>query len=296
MRQQQAAGMAAQRQQTPVAQQHLAAQRHQQEVESSGQRRTPSLARGESYGTTGVASPRMNNNIGIPAPPPRPMSALSQQSHGSSSSPYPAYGEGSAQPYQGYPPSQQAQQQQQPGPSQAQLTADARTIADQYASIQSIITAPTFRALPPSLQNQLQTNAQGLLHQMQAAATAATVMGRMPQGGSPAGQRAPSPRARAPSYSQSPQLGHTQIRQTSGSYAGSHAGSPPPSVLMQPGSGVESSASYFREQYVPLLLVVLSDWADRRFADSLSSSKDCYARSRSRPQSVNLKTRRRLRR
>ncbi|GEM08379.1 hypothetical protein Rt10032_c05g2396 [Rhodotorula toruloides] len=154
---------------------------------------------------------------------------------------------------------------------------DDRPIAEQYSSVQAIISAPTFRQLPPALQQQMQTQAQNLLYQMQAQAVAAARGGGVDQGQqqqcmmtpAPPGPAAvaSSPRNRVPSYSQSPHVAHAQVRQASvgvaepqyaGSYAGSLAGSPP--VMQQipqqqqvrptsaTSTGDNSSAAFFREQ------------------------------------------------
>lgn len=249
MRQQQQAGMAAQQQQTLLAQQHFQRQqleRQQQELEANGARRTPSVGRID-------GSPRVSN---VPTPPPRPMSSMSQQgaSHGS-----PAYSQdGSAQHQPQFP-------QQPQGPPLAQLEQAARAATDQFVSVQNIVNAPTYRQLPPPVQNQMQAQMHGLYQAMQAAqsrfqqATAAAAQqGALARSMSPGPrpQMGPGPQTRTPSFGQSPQLQQAQVRVPSagfggshaGSVAGSHAGSPPSTHQQLPASAVESSASYFREQ------------------------------------------------
>lgn len=175
-------------------------------------------------------------------------------------------------------PVQQPQQVPPSAPSAAGGGGDERPIAEQYSSVQAIISAPTFRQLPPVLQQQMQTQAQNLLYQMQAQAVAAA------RGGSSVNQAqqqqrmtTPAPtgpsatprsaHTRVPSYSQSPHIAHAQVRQSSvgapgtqyaSSYAGSMGGSPPVMQQLPPhqqarptsatSAGETSSAAFFREQ------------------------------------------------
>ncbi|KAL7338888.1 hypothetical protein BJY59DRAFT_326756 [Rhodotorula toruloides] len=210
---------------------------------------------------------------------PRPGSAMQGQQF----APQPPPALAPQQQFQPPPPRTPVQQPQQvppsapPAPTGATgVGGDDRPIAEQYSSVQAIISAPTFRQLPPALQQQMQTQAQNLLYQMQAQAVAAARGGGVNQAQqqrmttpAPTGPAtvASSPRNRVPSYSQSPQVAHAQVRQASvgvpgtqyaGSYAGSMAGSPP--VMQQlahqqqvrptsaTSAGESSSAAFFREQ------------------------------------------------
>lgn len=256
IRQRQAAGMVAQQQQTLMAQQHLAQQRHQQEMEQA--RRTPSISVVE----RASASPRMSNAMIPPPPvsssttnaPARPMSAIGQQQP--SSMPPSMYSQQqhvpSSTPLAGYPDQQQQQRQLN------QIAQEARNAQEQYNSLQAILVSPTFGSLPEELQNQLQSNAQQHLSQMNAANAALNRLQNSAAGGggggagmmSPQVQHAPSPRTRAPSYNQSPQMQHSQIKPRTGSYAGSQAGSvaagsPPMSSNVPEASG---SGAFLREQ------------------------------------------------
>ena len=264
-----------QQHQAMMAQQQ--AQQHQLQQAMLAQQREHQQAMSANGGSN-AGSPRI---APLTNPPPssqqsqiRPPSAMSH------SSPYNA-----PSPAHSHAPSPAASQSQIPiaQPSQPSNSADQRPLADQYAGIQSIISAPTFRQLPPPLQQNLQQQAQTLLYQMQAATMA---MAR--NGGGPPSQPpnrmmspaltnnsiAPSPRPRVPSYSQSPQVQHAQVppsrmssvgpvqgggggpqSQYAGSYAGSMAGSPPgtgQSQQQRPTSAMSGhapdSAALFREQ------------------------------------------------
>ncbi|KAM0746345.1 hypothetical protein T439DRAFT_136899 [Meredithblackwellia eburnea MCA 4105] len=221
-------------------------------------------------------NPAMQNNSrsSTPAngPPGRPRSSLSQHHPDSQAhSPYAAQEQMLAR----MPP---PQYQQPPPPPQhqpvnfAQIAQEARAATEQFNSIQQIVHGPTFRQLPPALQNQMRSQmaalyqsmqaAQSRMHQAHAAAQAQAqhpppqMMG--PNPGQPMGvagqmQHQMPPQNRNMPYGQSPQFPHAQIRQQlPGGYGvpnppqQSYGGNVPGSHMQ--GGGETSSAAYFQEQ------------------------------------------------
>lgn len=113
------------------------------------------------------------------------------------------------------------------------LSLDNQSAAEQYASLQVIISGPTFPSLQSNLKQQLQMNAQTLLYRMQSEAALA---------GGVAGNSLAS---------QQQQLGIGQFRAVSRGRSPSGGGRPMSASFggeSAPGSAVESSSSYFREQ------------------------------------------------
>ncbi|BGP07206.1 hypothetical protein JCM10049v2_003037 [Rhodotorula toruloides] len=254
----------------------------QQQAQQLQQSPTPYAALSQQQQQTDMRQPQTQTPQRPPSAAanlPRPGSAMQGQQF----APQPPPPLAPQQQFQPPPPRTPVQQPQQvppsapPAPTGATgVGGDDRPIAEQYSSVQAIISAPTFRQLPPALQQQMQTQAQNLLYQMQAQAVAAARGGGVNQAQqqrmttpAPTGPAtvASSPRNRVPSYSQSPQVAHAQVRQASvgvpgtqyaGSYAGSVAGSPP--VMQQlahqqqvrptsaTSAGESSSAAFFREQ------------------------------------------------
>lgn len=286
LRQQQLAGMQTQQQSTMGQQQPQQQQRYTQQQQSRPQQQqqqlqqqlpqqqqvfmqqgqppqqrsqTPQLA-----GTPRQSAQPLPQQM-MMGQPPRPGSAIGQQNHVASPASYsgsPAFANANLPP----PAPQQQQQQYMQGGQPGQP--NSLSVAEQYTSVQNIIQAPTFRNLPPPLQDQLRNQAQGLLFQLQAASVSNARnagIGASPGPGrvmSPAvGQHpgpSPSPHQRMPpGYSQSPQLQHGQIRQASGGYSSSMVGSPASSngamlphqqQSMPPPQGTDSSAAFLREQ------------------------------------------------
>lgn len=219
-RQQQMATFTATQQQMMLAQQHLVTQRQAQATERQHQ---PSA---------NVESPRLTNAV----PFKRPGSALGHTSYSASS-----------------PPSLSA-----PSPSAQQIApapphVDARPLTEQYSAIQAFINSPNFATQPPNVQQQLRGNAQQLLYRIRAEAAVAVRTSSVPvdRAASPMGIPAASPR-----HLPSPQLQQSQFRRTSinaGSTT-SHAGSPSATGNAGGTPQAESSSSFFREQYVDILI------------------------------------------
>lgn len=132
------------------------------------------------------------------------------------------------------------------GQSQHQL--DTRSASEQYASLQAIFSSPNFLSHPANLRQQLQLNAQQLMYRMQAETAAAALatktavpggsgsVNRSPSLGSAGGAGTPSS---STMFAPSPTIGGSG--RSIGASFGEVGGA---------GASVESSSSYFREQYV----------------------------------------------
>ncbi|GAA5854782.1 hypothetical protein JCM3766R1_005965 [Sporobolomyces carnicolor] len=284
-------------QQNYVRQQQYQAMLAQQQQQALNQSASPAPSQPSS-----APSPRMvvNNSVSNPSmmqqqpPQTRPPSAMSHLSPYATNAPSPA----TSQQHHHHPPPSPASTAQAEssatgpiggGEAQQQQQQQQRPLAERYAGIQSIISAPTFRQLPPALQQNLQEQAQSLLYQMQAATMAMARNGGGPppvqsqqqppttqnRTGSPPVHQVSSPRTRVPSYSQSPQVQHSQLLQQQpgsrmnslGPSGSQYGGSPPATATTNPAMGLggqlrppsamstsnanyapQDSAALFREQ------------------------------------------------